>query len=191
MRRALIRGAAAVILLLALLFVLVWMRTRRTTDIISCGLPGQHYFEIATIPDQIRVTLVSQFPQAVGWHWFKGGEAPRNWPVFGQGILFSHGVRGVVTSAGYRMLSAPTFGSQGPAPVYVTYRIVTIPCPLPVTLLTLLVAIPWLIAHNRQHQIEARAARGLCPDCGYDLRFSADRCPECGRQVARPSPRPA
>jgi hypothetical protein len=48
-----------------------------------------------------------------------------------------------------------------------------------------LVLIPIGVRIRRgRHQI----APGLCPACGYDLRATPDRCPECG---ATPPPPPA
>jgi hypothetical protein len=40
--------------------------------------------------------------------------------------------------------------------------------------------IAWVVA--RERRIRAKK-RGLCAVCGYDLRESPDRCPECGTEV--------
>ena len=41
----------------------------------------------------------------------------------------------------------------------------------------------WWVARGRAERRRSRAGRGLCAACGYDLRASAGRCPECGAAV--------
>ena len=51
---------------------------------------------------------------------------------------------------------------------------------LPWWLIALLVSPPFLSAVYRRRRRSIRRADGLCLACGYDLRSTPDRCPECG-----------
>src|SRR5688500_18101854 len=52
---------------------------------------------------------------------------------------------------------------------------------LPSLLVTPLAAI-WVVRSIGARKRRGRITRGLCPWCGYDVRATPDRCPECGAE---------
>ena len=54
---------------------------------------------------------------------------------------------------------------------------------LPHWLVLPLLAIPFLIWTRRSIRHWRRRRRGLCTECGYDLRATPTRCPECGLET--------
>jgi hypothetical protein len=47
-----------------------------------------------------------------------------------------------------------------------------------------ILSIPWTIAAMRRRRRTAALRRGVCASCGYDLRATPERCPECGAMPA-------
>ena len=54
-----------------------------------------------------------------------------------------------------------------------------------VVLLWVLIAAISVLPRYRQFFVGKRAMTGLCRKCGYDLRATPDRCPECGTVPAK------
>ena len=52
-------------------------------------------------------------------------------------------------------------------------------------LLQIIVSIIELRTDEHDSQWFERAAKGLCTNCGYDLRGSIIRCPECGQSMEK------
>jgi len=50
--------------------------------------------------------------------------------------------------------------------------------------------LPRLLMWLREREINRRFLKGQCTNCGYDLRASPQRCPECGQEVPRTFSRP-
>jgi len=161
-------------IVVALLLVGLWIRSHFTDDLISFSSGSGWYYEYVTIPGQLRVTRVSGWVGREPARWIRG-RMPAMWPVFGQQAAYrSWTILGIGFDGGTRMIP----GQAGP--VTVGYQIVAVPFALPALVFGAIGLLPRMRLRRRRLVAQDRIRRGLCPACGYDLRATEERSPECG-----------
>jgi hypothetical protein len=180
LRRWVLSGLAALSLLLALATVVTWIRSYFVSDV----------FEIQHSVASGRTIRRSNFRLYLSKNAFQYQSYCYDEVGFPPGAIalsgtppwtFSHTTdRGVLyffpppgSVAGIAFIYSPVFFSQ----------VAQFDARLPYwTLLPVLSFWPavWLMATLRRRVRSQRLAQGQCLSCGYDLRVTPNRCPECG-----------
>jgi hypothetical protein len=163
-----------------------WYRSYSTTDLITWGGSGGRHYELVTIPGQVRFTQVTNWVEDEPFVWSHRRPQPPLSPVFGQQLMRSAWFAvGIGFDGGSRTIPAP----QQPGNPYtgrttVAYQIVAFAFALPTLLAGLIMLWPLFRIWKWRRLLRERRKAGLCPACGYDLRATPGRCPECGKVAA-------
>jgi len=178
MKRCLFNGLAAVTLLLCLVTAYLWMRSRYVRDTWIVGYVGLNRVDAQNMTESRGFSLVSEFGEISITtfhlrHSFVSQQRP-------SGYRYLHST-GIPTSRGL------CFGfdrlPQNPVTAGDIYRGVQIMRPDWFAMLPGIGVAAGLIL--RQRRLRKIRMIGHCRVCGYDLRATPERCPECGTVVAK------
>lgn len=200
MRRRLFTILSALSLLLCVALTIVWgvmgLRLRGGTLIPRVGDPlrwsGQAYFAVQSL--NVEITVPSSHPvsppMAVPYigpggevqKWISTYMMPHEYARWG--FVYSIGPATAATTAS---IQVPDYGPIASH----SADIITVPSHahylrIPLWFLVMLTAtspVVRFVVRHRRSSPAWRMAHGLCPTCGYDLRASKERCPECGTAI--------
>jgi hypothetical protein len=171
LRRILLNAATGLSLLLCVAAVALWVRSRLRSDHVTLSWRNHD-------GDALRSLSVESFEGRLAVSqetWQRGGPAGRN-------VRTSVGEKSYldVDAAAMRFdVAGLQWGVYDHRQAARDGWLLVVPfwaVVLPITLLTgLALRARWSAGHRRT---------GLCPACGYDLRATPERCPECGRGAA-------
>jgi hypothetical protein len=187
------------------LAVTIYIRSQFRADVVTIITPWHHCIVIACVDHQLEMTSLSHWPGRRQFQWTTGGvefdslnpnaidtlqgpDLPWNdWPTL---PATNWNWRRFSVNREDDFITVPTsidhpwrnwdFGGIAMPVVKVKTTIASAPVwslPLAFTVFLAGTMVPF-VRHRLQKR--RRRLRGLCVQCGYDLRQSPGRCPECG-----------
>jgi hypothetical protein len=175
MKRSIIGWLMFASLLLCLGTTSAWIRSHFTQDVwVKTTAAGRHY-ELATLPGQFRLTIGDGWINPAPWRWYHG-TLPNRLIVLGHRPIYEWYWYGIAVHG----TSGTTYDYSTTSWFRGTYKTYAVPFFWPIALTLLLPACVAVRSRRFLIRQQFRRVRGLCPSCGYDLRATPQRCPECG-----------
>jgi len=183
------RGLSVAILILWLALMIIAIRARTFQDVIEFTLRGQRLVHLHDRDQGVQFAVVRGFPRNDGAFW-QCRRLSDSWSgIPADEVLHLHTYQRTQVLPGVWYVSMPAVASAsgslhtkfGPvAPVPVNVWTILVPWRYFLVPTTLAAGVIVTVGTYRWRRRSSRVSRGLCPRCGYDLRASPDRCPECG-----------
>ena len=163
-RRRLLNLLTVLSLLLCVATVALWVRSYFISDLFQWSRPSWGGF-VETADGEFRLELLSQADGTADRLY--SGCAHRTHEVDGSGVFPDRipGERLHFRGGGFALVTGMRWGQY--------HHALFLPAWFLATALAAPVVVRLMTRENGQRQ-------GLCPCCGYDLRATPDRCPECG-----------
>ena len=174
MARRLFTILPALSLLLCVAVVVLWVRSYWRHDTASCWR-GRYACSFGSSGGAIVLSFPLDYyrnmPPGVHYHYHAFRQSPGRTMS-----MYRAGRPGVLGVAWYYdpPRSYPYDNRDG-----VTFRVLVFPHALLAGMLFIL-PLAWAVSARRRRQRVVRLRLGRCASCGYDLRATPGRCPECG-----------
>ena len=171
MKRRLFTILSALSLLIFMAVCVLWVRGLSRYEMWEYQTSADKLYHVVSVHGDIYFSAVDRSPSIhapVGFK-YSGAKAPAHWDSWHASTPKPNVAR--------RMLGVGFIRFEYGVKLVLACWLLSASCMVLPTL--------WMSRYVRER---LRTARGLCPSCGYDLRATPERCPECGHAATPPRP---